>query len=126
MYLIPGGGKFGIAKVIYVSKFFRNVILLRLFHKTFATPEQAEAPTATAPSDLIYTGKGAIKPGEWIYFGEQPQHPSERDMTRRIVGGDVWVEDEHLGPASEQDRLTLKDMMVSGYIRVSNAVARLA
>lgn len=81
---------------------------------------------ASRENELIYTGLIAIKPSAWIYFREQSQDPSEVEMTRRIVGGDVWLEDTHIGPATAADCAKLPTMRVAGDVRVSGTVASLS
>lgn len=127
LYAIPSEGKFGIAKVIYMPKDFRNVILVRLYQEAYTGLDDIgqEFPTEDADSVLYYTGNGGIKTGSWCYLGKQPVSDRERASTKRIVGGGVWVEDSHLGPASDADMSHLKQMSVHPYKLVEKAVSRL-
>jgi len=127
LYAIPGVDKFGLAKVIYVSKYFRDVILIRLYKEAYASLDDMgqESPTQDADSVLYYTGGGAIKAGSWRYLGGQPVSEKERALTKRIVGGGVWIEDNHIGPAADADMSNLKQMSVHAYKLVEKAVSRL-
>lgn len=127
LYAIPSVGKFGLAKVIYVPKDFRNVILLRLYQESYTELNDIgqEPPIEDADSVLYYTGDGAIKSGGWSYLGIQPVSDKERALTKRIIGGGVWVEDSYLGPASDADISNLKQMSVYPYKLVEKAVSRL-
>jgi hypothetical protein len=127
LYAIPGADQFGLAKVIYVSKYFRDVILIRLYKKAYAELDgmAQELPAEDADSVLYYTGGGAIKNGTWRCVGGQPVSEKERALTKRVVGGGVWIEDNHIGPASDDEMSSLKQMSVYAYKLVEKAVSRL-
>jgi hypothetical protein len=127
LYAIPGDGQFGLAKVIYVSKYFRDVILIRLYKKAYAelSGMAHELPAEDADSALYYTGAGVIRAGSWPYLGVQPVSDKERALSKRIVGGGVWIEDNHIGPASDEEMSSLKKMSVYSYDLVEKAVSRL-
>ncbi|MGH8049805.1 MAG: hypothetical protein ACREPB_03995 [Arenimonas sp.] len=124
MIAIPSGERFGLAKVIYVSEFFRNVILLRLFRTTYRDPNVKEFPDAEALADLYYTSSDPVTEGRWAKIGVQQILTSENLMSKRTVGGDVWIGDEHFGPASEQDLEELPKMLTYGYRLVEKAISR--
>jgi len=125
LYVIPGGDRFAIGKIIYVSQYFKNVILVRLFSTTCNAIEESELPSPLSESSLIYTGTGAIKSGGWRHFGKQELLSFETEMTKRIIGGDIWLGDTCLGPASNEDLSQFNQMRVKGFLLVAKAVSKL-
>jgi hypothetical protein len=128
IFAIPGGDVVAIAKVIYASKFFRNVILLRVLKTPFLRSEGVDTSAFLRDADcvLLYTATRAAEPGEWQYIESQPVSDRERLMTERRVGTQVWIEDEMVRQATSEDYEKLCKMSVCGYIRVANEVAKLS
>jgi len=122
---IPSGGRFGIAKVLFCSEYFAQVVLLGLFRRTFEVVESPDIAALKGSMDLYYTGSSPISAGVWPVVGHQTLLLGESSMSRRIVGGDVWDEDRHLGPASEQDLATLPKMLTHGTRLIEKAVQRI-
>jgi hypothetical protein len=122
---IPSGARVGLAKVIYVSQFFREVVVLKLYRKTL--PSKAKhSPSAEDEADLYYTSSAPILSGRWKIVGFEPVSDTEQVMSKRTVAGDTWVADECLGKASERDLETLPKMLTYGFKLIEKAVARLA
>lgn len=126
MIAIPSGDRVGLAKVIYSSDFFRGVLLIRLYRETYQNSEMKEFPAVDAESDLYYTSSDPVKEGRWMRVGFQPISDAERMLSKRTVGGDVWIGDEHMGPASEQDLEVLPKMLTYGYRLIEKAIARIS
>ncbi|GLR00033.1 hypothetical protein [Dyella mobilis] len=122
---IPSDDRFGVAKVLFCSEYFSEVILIGLFRRTFAMPNSPDIPLIEGPMDLYYTGDSSIATGAWPVVGHQALLPGESSLSRRIVGGDVWDEDRHLGPASPQDLATLPKMLTQGARLIEKAVQRI-
>jgi hypothetical protein len=112
--LIPTkSGEYGVAKILYVPQVFRNVILLGIYQAAttnveapFNLPEQFAVP-------CIYTGSQTIKLGEWPVVARTRVADHEKDLSRRIVGGHVWLGDECVREASPDDRDRLPPMGVA-------------
>ena len=126
LYAIPGGERFAFGKVIFCSEYFKDVMLIRFFEKAVSSPEAQADGIDALPYRLIFAGVSAIEKGAWHLVGSGPVSDAEMAMSRRIVGGDVWIGDQHLGPASESELATLMNMDVYGYRLIEKAVARLA
>jgi hypothetical protein len=62
----------------------------------------------------LYTHIDAIKHYGWTVFTHQPISDAKRQLTRRQVGGDVYVADEYLGSAEELGETGLKPMLAMG------------
>ena len=122
---IPSGTRVGLAKVIYVSQFFREVVLLKLYRTTLSKGLK-HFPSAEAEADLYYTSSSPILSGRWRIIGFEPVSDPEQIMSKRTAGGDIWVADECLGKASERDLETLPKMLTFGFRLIEKAVARLA
>ncbi|WP_431476621.1 hypothetical protein [Massilia eburnea] len=121
---IPSGDRIGLAKVVYTSDFFRNVLLLRLYRKTYPNLDINELPAVEELSDLYYTSSDPVTEGRWTKVGFQPISEAEKLLSKRTVGGDVWIGDEHLGPASEQELEVLPKMLTYGYRLIEKAISR--
>lgn len=124
MIAIPSGDQIGLAKVVYSSDFFKNVLLLRLYRKTYPDLEIKEFPEVDAKSDLYYTSSDPVTEGRWKKIGFQPISGIEKLLSKRTVGGEVWIGDEHLGPASEQELEALPKMLTYGYRLIEKAISR--
>jgi hypothetical protein len=122
---IPVAGQFGLAKVIYCSEYFKDVVLIRLFKVTYPSLDVEVVPDFNSDADLYYTGADPVRKGLWKKVGFQAVSEAEKLMSKRIVGGDVWVADKHIGPASEQELATLPAMRTFGYRLIEKAVARM-
>jgi hypothetical protein len=122
---IPSGAHIGLAKVIYVSQYFREVVLLKLY-RTVLSEGAAHFPCAAAAADLYYTSSCPISTGRWRIAGFEPVSDVEQLLSKRTVAGDIWVADERLGEASEHDLETLPKMLTYGFKLIEKAVARLA
>ena len=122
---IPSAGRFGIAKVLFCSEYFAQVVLLGLFRRSFDAVESPDIAVLNWPMDLYYTGSSPIAAGLWPVVGYQALLAGESSLSRRIVGGDVWDEDRHLGPASQHDLATLPKMLTHGTRLIEKAVQRI-
>jgi len=50
---------------------------------------------------LLYTNISALKPYGWKTFAHQPMSESARMLTKRDVGGNVYIGDEYIGPNND-------------------------
>lgn len=50
--LIPAADHFGLAKVIYCSEYFKDVVLMRLFKTAYSDSNIEVLPSADAEADL--------------------------------------------------------------------------
>ena len=112
--LIPlEDGGFIPAKVFYLSAYFKDVILLALFpHKMTAKGMPEFLPHE--PSVLLYTSQLPITEGRWKSVGVQGLRKNEIDKAKRIVASAVWINDEELRQATDEDLASLPKMSVCG------------
>ena len=125
IFTIPGTSNFGVAKVIYLSEYFKDVILIKLYQVSYDSQVDISIPEG-AEFSLYYTGIDSVKKGKWEYLGCEAVGAEEKQLTKRIVGGDVWIEDQHLGTASEKERVELPKMQTYGYRLIEKAVTSLS
>lgn len=121
---IPTEGGVGVAKVIFLSEYFADTICLKLYQKRL--PEAASITLAdfAGPFDLYYTSLDGFKKKRWTIVANEPVSDDEKVLTRRTAGGEVWVEDTHLGPASDADLAGLPKELVHGYRLIEKYVGR--
>jgi hypothetical protein len=112
--LIPlDSAKFAIGKVLYLSQYFKGVILLGIYPQ--AIFEKTMPALLPEPMSLfVYTSKKAIQQDRWIHVGHERLRENERGLAKRIVGGEVWEDDVHLRPATREDLKCLPQMHVLG------------
>jgi hypothetical protein len=127
LYIVPGSDRFALAKVIFKPKDFRNVILIQLHREAYATFLDVKPALSSIKNDanLYYTGDAAIKSGCWKIIGVEAISEAERSLTKRIIGGSVWIEDKCIGPASAEDFFSLKKMDIHPYRLVEKYASRL-
>jgi hypothetical protein len=122
---IPAGeGRQALAKVLYVSERYKDVILLGVSAED-ASETRAEEISWLSYGLLIYASQVPIRRGRWPRLGSTSLSAEDESRSRRVVAGDVWEGDVHLGPASDEDMLTLPRMSVAGSRLVERKVARL-
>ena len=110
-----------IAKVLYTSRFFKDVMLNGTYGMRPGI-HVAAIPTQS-PSLLLYTATTCVrKQAHWNIIGTQDVSARERQLSQRIVAGEVWVEDTELRPATRTDRRCLPEMGVLGYLGVEQAI----
>jgi Immunity protein 26 len=126
IFAIPGGDQFGLAKVIYISDYFKDVFLIKLFQHKFDSIEAINLNDKLEQFTLYYAAKDALKKGEWQFLGEEAVSETEKALSKRIVGGGIWVEDNFLGDATDKDYETLSPMDVYGWKLIQKAVGKLS
>jgi len=121
---IPLGEGAGLAKVIFASSYFKDVILLKLYRKRLPDGREPDPDDFAGEFDLYYTAQNPIRKGHWLIVGSEPVSAAEVGLTKRTSGGEVWIEDRHLGPASANDLAELPEMLVHGFKLVEKYASR--
>lgn len=124
LFFVPGDINFGLAKVIYCSEYFKDVILIKLYDRSYTSIDD-EALTGSDEFKLFYTGKDSIKKGKWHRLGTENVSPDEELLSKRIVASDIWIKDDHIGPASETELSKLPKMRTYGFKLLTKAVNQL-
>lgn len=112
--MIPTGAGFGIAKIIFKSQRFVNTIALKLYRKQFSEVEQIGLGDFSGEFDVFYTSLDGVRKKRWLIFAVEQVTADERAMTRRTAGGEIFIEDTHLGTASANDLAVIPKMLVHG------------
>lgn len=120
---IPTEVGYVIAKILYVSEYFKNTALFKVYAKQVTTPESYAIAVEPDDFNLFYTGTIAIKKGTWVKVSEQALSEAEESFSNRIVGGDVWYKDECVRPASDSDHSSLPKMRVFNFKHIESKVA---
>lgn len=109
---IPCGGYYVIAKVLYVSSYFKNTALLKIYQHRIPVGCSYTDAINEDSFELTHTGIASIKKGGWAILGHMSLSVSDSQSMKWIVGGDVWDADNCLGAASDADLSTLPRMRV--------------
>lgn len=106
-------------KIIFLSKRYKNVILLNVYPVVSSVLESEKPPAEKFTNRLlIYTAINPIIAGRWRKIGNCSVSENEREMSTRIIADSVWVEDNYLRPATKEDFENIPAMGVGGYILV--------
>ena len=124
LVVIPTDGGAGIAKVIFMSEYFADTICLKLYKKLLPNGASIKPEDFGGPFDLYYTSLDGFKKKRWTIVANEPVSDDEKALTRRTSGGEVWVEDTHLGTATENDLLALPKMMTHGFKLIEKYAGR--
>lgn len=123
---IPAGDGVALGKVVFLSRYFADVTLLKVLPSRFASIEAALPASFEGPCELVYTAIAPIRAGRWKVIDRQPVSDEERALSRRTSGGEVWIEDRHLGPASEADLASMPKMLIVGQKLVEKRLGQAA
>ena len=122
---IPNAHGFGMAKIIFHSSYVKDMILIKLFHMCASELDALQCHPEPEIFSLYYTGVHPVRIGRWPVIGNSPVTADELLLTKRTAAGEVWIEDTHLGPASEHDLQTLSKELVYGDKLIEKYAARL-
>ena len=134
LYTVIVAGKTGLTKVIYVSKVFKNVVLLKLFARDFSRDATPYVDAANFDFKLLYTSKSILKKAHWAFISKKAHWAfirneevtaHERELSKRSVGSEVWIEDRLVGPATYDDLERLPQMRVKGFKLIEKRVGEL-
>lgn len=112
---------FALAQVLFLSSYFKNVALYGLLD---ARPSGNPAlPKTLNYLTMKYGSSASIRRGEWPVVDSAPLAVDD-NCSKRIVAGSVWMADQCLGSATEEDRQTLPNMDVYGNKALAAAFRR--
>ena len=113
-------GRIAIGWVLHISQHFKDAVGFIVFGIKGQIREDvvfrgdsyvASSMTVLGP---LYTHIDALKHYGWKVFAHQPVSDAKRQLTRRQVGGGVYVADDYLGSADELGEPCLKPMLAMG------------
>lgn len=120
--LIPISEGFRPAKVLYVSQRYKDTILLGVYATCVAT-RQLPDELADTFALRLYTSKAAVRKQRWHRVGHEALRETQTGLDLRIVAGELWQGDQHLGVASPEQRKNLPEMLVMGAALVEKKAA---
>ena len=113
-------GRVAIGWILHISQQFRNAVGFIVFGVKGQIREDLIVDSTTGnPSKMdvlgpLYTHIDAIRHYGWKIVGHQPLSESKRMLTKREVGGGVYVGDEYLGSVEELKAYDVKPMLAMG------------
>ena len=107
-----GGNSAALCRVVFTSTYFKQVILISV-HGPIDFARAPEMQARDPALVMLYCSSASLSKGDWAWLTSSPTTAEDRAHTRRIVGGSVWLGDEHLGLPQEAD-LELRRMDVHG------------
>lgn len=114
LYAVPlADGQIVLCRVLYKSKRFKHVALVGCYGKIIEKIPHNEQIKSGLLSMPLYTTVQPRQIPSWIFLENHRILEQERLMSRRLVGGEVWLGDEHLGPPKKCDK-NLDNMDVYG------------
>jgi hypothetical protein len=89
-----------LCRVAFVSEYFKEVMLITI-HGFAAQDDDPVEKARTPVRAKFYCSKASLQRGVWRHLASTPVTKEDSELSRRLVGGDVWVGDQHLGPPSQ-------------------------
>lgn len=112
---LPAGEGLAVAKVIYQSRRFKNVVLIKLYDGLYPEPTDAPTDVGSLGFRLFYAGADPLKHGRWRVLFCEVVSEEEHLLSLRTSAGEIWLGDEHKGRASDEDLDAMPEMLVYGY-----------
>jgi hypothetical protein len=123
--LIPISGGFVQAKILFLSKRDKDVMLLGIYTYSLDMKQYA-VPVVGDFAATYYASKQAILKGKWSSTGIiEPLSETEHQLSKRVDAGNLWLENQYLGPATHEDERTFPQMDVYGSALLEKKVALL-
>src|SRR6516162_5053782 len=113
-------GDVAVGWILHISKRFKNCVGFIVFGLKGQLGHDVVYDMATgAPLSMkvlgpLYTHVDALEHYGWKNVGHQPISESKKLLTKREVGGGVYVGDDYLGSLDELGEIELKPMLVMG------------
>jgi hypothetical protein len=127
-------GRVAIGWILHISRHFKDAVGFIVFGIKGQVREEvvfrgdSEIPSSMTIMGPLYTHIDALKHYGWRAITHQPVSEANRQLTRRQVGGGVYVADDYLGAAEELGELGLKPMLAMGmpvvYAEIERAFGR--
>lgn len=91
-------GSRALCRIAFKSGYFRNVVLIGVRGITGAgdPKEQSKGP----PVFSIYGSSASLRSGKWVFLQRTAQRQEDAELSKRLVAGDIWIENQCLGPAA--------------------------
>ena len=113
-------GRTAIGWLLHVSQRFLGAVGFIVFgikgqvRDDVVMDDESGKPSSMTVLGPLYTHIDAINHYRWEVVGHQPISDSKRALTKRIVGGGVYIADEYLGSVDELHETGLRPMLAMG------------
>lgn len=122
-------GRMAIGWILHISQHFKNAVGFVVFgikgHESDIRydPESGRAASAKVLGPL-YTHINALEHYGWKSIAHQPVSESKRLLTKREVGGGVYVADKYIGSLEEVGEPDIKPMLAMGMPVIYTEIAK--
>ena len=123
-------GRTAIGWILHISKLFKSMIGFVVFGIKGQVREDVEHDLEIGDLSSMkvlgpfYTNEDAITHYGWMTFANHKISPGKRQLTKRLVGSNVYVGDECIREATLPDQSTLKPMLSMGMVAVYQHIER--
>lgn len=113
-------GRVAIGWIIHISKRFKDCVGFVVFgikgnvRDDIQFDPESGKPLSMGVLGIMYTHVEALRHYGWKAYAHQPISESKRLLTKRLVGGGVYVGDDYIGSVDEIAEHNLKPMLVMG------------
>ncbi len=113
-------GRNAVGWILHVSQHFKDAVGFVVFgikgqvREDVVFLEDSDIPSSMTVLGPLYTHIDAIKHYGWKVIAHHSVSEAKRQLTRRQVGGGVYVADEYLGSAEQLGEANLKPMLAMG------------
>jgi hypothetical protein len=113
------GGRAAIGWILHLSRHFKDAVGFIVFGiKGELRHDYVEESRSLKVLGPLYTNVDAIKHYGWQTIQHQPISEEKRLLTKRTVGGDVYVADDYIGPVEQHGGDNLPAMLLYGMVAV--------
>lgn len=116
-------GRVAVGWILHVSTRFAGAVGFVVFGiKGVLREDFVVASRNLSVLGVLYTNIAAVAHYGWKVIAHQPLTDAKRALTKRRVGGDVYVADDYIGPVEGHSTDDLKPMLLYGMAAVYNEI----
>jgi hypothetical protein len=123
-------GRIAIGRILHLSKHFKDAVGFIVFgikgdvRNDVVVDHSTGDPKAITVLGPLYTNLRAAQHYGWKSIEQIPMQEQDRLLTKREVGGGVYVGDEYLGSVDELGEYDLRPMLLHGMLAVYDAIEK--
>jgi hypothetical protein len=117
-------GRTAIAWIVYISNYFKDCVGFMVLGLKGQHVDLQQAATGLTLKSFgpLYTNRRVLAQSGWKKVSFVPLEEHHKMLTKRIVGGDVFIGDEWIGNAEELGETRLPSMLAMGMSAVHHAI----
>lgn len=109
------GGRSAVGRIVHLSQHFKNAVGFVVYGIAGGLPEgELRELIGSERLGPLYTHIDAIQHYGWKVLGNHPVSAADRSLTKRRVGGEVYVGDDCIGSVADLGCYDLKPMLGMG------------